>query len=58
MKSFDAFIQETELRDINLANRKFTCSNVRENATKSKLDRFMFSGGLGGIFPTSQTGAW
>ena len=44
MRSFDAFIQKTELRDINL-NRKFTWSNFRENATKSKLDRFLFLGG-------------
>ena len=27
MRNFDAFIQETELRDINLANGKYTWSN-------------------------------
>ena len=44
MRCFDAFIRKTELRDINFANGKFTWSNFQENATKSKLDRFLFSG--------------
>ena len=34
IRSFDAFIRETELRDISLAKGKFTWPNFRENATK------------------------
>ena len=33
------------------AKGKFTWSNFRENATKSKLDRFLFSGGWEEFFP-------
>ena len=51
MRNFDAFIQETELRDINLANGKYTWSNFWENATKNKLDRFLFSSGWEEFFP-------
>ena len=51
MRNFDAFIHETGLRDINLANGKYTWSNFRENATKCKLDRFLFSEGWEEFFP-------
>ena len=44
-RNSDAFIHETGLRDINLANGKYTWSNFREDATKCKLDRFFFSEG-------------
>ena len=44
MKSFDAFIQETELMDINLANGKFNWSNFRRMLQKVSLIDFYFRG--------------
>ncbi|VVA41200.1 PREDICTED: RNA-directed DNA polymerase, partial [Prunus dulcis] len=43
MKTFNDFIDDTNLRDPNLLNASFTWSNFRENAVCRRLDRFLFS---------------
>lgn len=43
VRLFDELIRELELRDLALHNASFTWSNFREDAVKSRLDRFLFT---------------
>ena len=43
VRLFDELIRELELRDLALHNASFTWSNFREEAVKSRLDRFLFT---------------
>ncbi|KAL5545070.1 hypothetical protein UlMin_008854 [Ulmus minor] len=43
VRQFDELIRELELRDLALHNASFTWSNFREEAVKSRLDRFLFT---------------
>ncbi|KAL5549263.1 hypothetical protein UlMin_004494 [Ulmus minor] len=43
VRFFDELIRELELRDLALHNASFTWSNFREEAVKSRLDRFLFT---------------
>ncbi|KAL5566576.1 hypothetical protein UlMin_029740 [Ulmus minor] len=43
VRLFDELIRELELRDLPLHNASFTWSNFREEAVKSRLDRFLFT---------------
>lgn len=43
MNKFNLFIQRFNLVDPPITNRKFTWSNLRSNATCSRLDRFLYT---------------
>lgn len=51
MRTFNEFIQDTELKDLDLLNAQFTWSNFREEAVCRRLDIFLFSVGWEEIFP-------
>lgn len=51
MRTFNEFIDDTNLRDPCLLNASYTWSNRRENAVCRILDRFLFSEGWEDSFP-------
>ncbi|XP_021820446.1 uncharacterized protein LOC110762145 [Prunus avium] len=51
MRTFNNFINDTNLRDPRLLNASFTWSNGRENVVCRRLDRFLFTGGWEDCFP-------
>ena len=51
MRNFNDFIQDTELKDLELLNAQFTWSNFREDPVCRRLDRFLISVGCEEIFP-------
>ncbi|KAK9902278.1 hypothetical protein M0R45_001786 [Rubus argutus] len=54
MRSFNKFLQDTNLRDPNLLNAEFTWSNLREEAVCCKLDRFFHSSDWEELFPNAR----
>ncbi|KAL0559838.1 hypothetical protein IC582_000218 [Cucumis melo] len=51
MKRFNSFISNCNLIDPPLSNAKYTWSNLRAQATLSRLDRFLFTSHWENIFP-------
>ena len=50
MRKFDAFVKDTELRDIPLLNADYTWSNLRARLACARLDRFLFTEGWEDMF--------
>lgn len=51
MRAFNNFLQDRNMRDLNLLNAEFTWSNLREDAVCCRLDRFIFTSEWEELFP-------
>lgn len=52
MKMFNEFIRKAELTDPELINTSLTWSNLKEEVVCCRLDKFLFSSGCEGLFPS------